>query len=191
MIALMSILFACASDKSDEGDRFFESGDYQEAVDAYTLYLNIKPRNIKTLYNRGRAHEELGEHDLAMADYEKVLKLDDDHIKARLSIGNIHFRNEDYEKAYYQFDLVVTKHRQSDVALMYRGKANQKLGKLRDALLDYNEAILINSSNGQVYLYRGILKVHNKRRKSACQDFKKAKSLGIAEATTALEKYCS
>ena len=74
---------------------------------------------------------------------------------------------------------------------MYRGKANQKLGKLRDAQQDYNEAIQINSSNGQAYLYRGILNAHNKRKKSACKDFQKAKSLGVAEATKALEKYCS
>ena len=100
MIALVSILFSCASDSTDKGDLLFEAGNYQEAVDAYTEYLDIKPRNIKTLYNRGRAFEELGQFDPALEDYEKVLKLDPDHSRAHLSIGNIYFRNEDYQQAY-------------------------------------------------------------------------------------------
>ena len=40
------------------------------------------------------------------------------------------------------------------------------------------------------YLYRGTLFVSQKKSVSACNDFKKAESLGIAEAEQAIEKYC-
>jgi tetratricopeptide (TPR) repeat protein len=85
---------------------------------------------------------------------------------------------------------VVKKFNQNSDAFMYRGKANYKLGKVREALSDYEDAIRLNPDNGQAYLYRGILYVQTKRKKSACADFQKAKGLRVADADAAITKYC-
>ena len=62
--------------------------------------------------------------------------------------------------------------------------------KVREALSDYEDAIRLDAQNGQAYLYRGILHVNAKRRKSACEDFNKAKRLNVPDAEGAIQKYC-
>ena len=73
---------------------------------------------------------------------------------------------------------------------MFRGKAYAKLGKVKEAMQDYNSAIRTNAQNGQAYLYRGILRANTKRIKAACADFHKALQLGVEEAQLGLDKYC-
>ena len=73
---------------------------------------------------------------------------------------------------------------------MYRGKANFRLGKVSEALSDYGDAIRLDPENGQAYLYRGIIYVQTKRKKSGCEDFRKAQSLKVPDADLALKKYC-
>lgn len=189
-IAVVGIFFGCTRKKSDLGEKYFQEGHYQLAIDEYTKILDIRPRSLGVLYNRGRSFQELGEENKAILDFEKVLKLDNDHVQAHLSLGNIDFQNEDYEGAYYQFNLIVKKFSQNSDGLMFRGKANFKLGNIRGALQDYNASIRVNSQNGNAYLYRGALNINRKRLRSACADFRKANTLGVDEASEAIDKYC-
>ena len=190
IFTVVVVVYGCTRERSELGEEYFKNGQYQEAVDEYSRILAIKPRSLEVLYNRGRAYQELGDIIKATIDFEKVLKLNNDHVQAHLSLGNIDFLNEDYEGAYYQFNAVVKKYKQNSDGLMYRGKANFKLGKIREAQLDYDAAIRVNSQNGYAFLYRGALKVNRKRVKSACADFSKADALGVPDATEALDKYC-
>ena len=57
----------------------FKKGRYEEAIKEFTKFLETVPddENKKiALYNRGRAHNELGQHDSALEDGEKCLKID-------------------------------------------------------------------------------------------------------------------
>ena len=188
--ALVVVMYGCTHENSGLGDQHFNEGEYNEAVEEYTKVLNIKPRAIEVLYNRGRAYQELNQEENAIADFEKVLKLNPDHVQAHLSMGNIEFKNGDYENALFQFNKVVKKFNQNSDAVMYRGKANFRLGNVNEALTDYGDAIRLNPDNGQAYLYRGIIYVQTKRKKSGCADFIKAQSLKVPDAETALRKYC-
>ena len=76
-IVLVNILFACQNENSLLGDRYFEAGDYQKAIEAYNEYLKLKPRHVKSIYNRGRCYQELGQYDRAMVDFNKVVDLDE------------------------------------------------------------------------------------------------------------------
>ena len=188
--AIIIMAFSCTHEKSGLGEQYFNDGEYEKAIEAYTEVIKIKPRAIEEIYNRGRAYQELAMEAEAIADFEQVLKLNPDHVQARLSLGNIDFQNGDYENAYYQFNKIVEKFNQNSDALMYRGKANFRLGKVNEALNDYGDAIRLNPQNGRAYLYRGIIYVQTKRKKSGCADFLKAQSLDVPDAETALKKYC-
>jgi serine/threonine-protein kinase len=50
-----------------------ETGDYQLAVDSYTLVLNRDPANLAALLGRAWAYEQLGQVDDALDDYAAVL----------------------------------------------------------------------------------------------------------------------
>ena len=190
-IVLLVVLSACTGGKTIEGDTFYDQGEYDKALEAYNKYLSLYPRNIKTLYNRARTYEKLGNDKLATDDLQEVLRLEPDHLQGRITLGEMAFRRGDYERAYYEFDKAVTDHKQSSSAFAYRAKANQMLGKIREALDDYGVSIRLDGSNGMAFFYRGTVYVYQKKRSAACSDFKRAGELGIHEAEIALKKFCN
>ncbi len=185
----IATLGACKDEDAYIGDRYFNNKEYQKAINAYTEYLVLKPDNIKSIYNRGRAFEELGQFTEAVNDFNKVLKLDPNHVQSRLSLATDLYRNKLYKDAIYQCDLVL-EHSQIMMAYFIRAKGNQKAGKIDPAMDDYNSAIALDHGFGEAYFYRGTLKIYKKLNRSACNDFKIAESLDIAAATKAIKDYC-
>lgn len=190
IISVFFGMISCSGKKTIEGDRHYEQGEYNKALDAYNKYLKVYPRNKKTLYNRARTYEQLGNIENAKKDLDKLLELDPKHLMGRITLGELEFKVADYKRAFYEFDLAVTNHKQNSSAYAYRAKANQKLGKIRKALADYGTAIQLDPKNGMAYLYRGTLYVSQKKSSSACNDFRKARDLKVIEAERALSKYC-
>ncbi len=184
------ILISCTGKKTEEGDQYYDQGEYEKALEAYDKYLTIYPRNIKTLYNRAMTYDKLGKQQEAKEDLNNLLELEPNHLQARITLGEIDFAAKNYEVAYYAFNKAVESHKQSSLAYVYRAKANQKMGQIRKAYSDYNIAIRLDPKNGMAYLYRGTLFVYQKKNTSACKDFAKAKELGVVEAEKALAKYC-
>ena len=190
IVALLLVMISCSGKKTIEGDNYYEQGEYSKALEAYDKYLSVYPRNTKTIYNRARTHEKLGDNTSAEADLKKLLNLDPDHLLGRITLGEMDFKAGDYAQALYEFDLAVESHKQNSIPYAYRAKAKQKLGKARKALADYGVSIRLDASNGMAYLYRGTLYVSQKKKSAACKDFNRAKELGVKEADQALKKYC-
>lgn len=193
VVIIFSIFFvalgACKDEDAYLGDRYFNSKEYQKAIDAYTKYLELKPFNIKSIYNRGRAFEELGRYTEAVNDFNKVLKLEPNHVQSRLSVVNDLYRKKLYKDAIYQCDLVL-KHSQNKMAYFMRARGNQKIGKTGSAMDDYNATIALDQEFGEAYFYRGTLKIYKRLKQSACNDFKIAESLDIVAASKARKDYC-
>lgn len=189
-IGVLLTIFSCSGKKTIEGDQYYEQGKYNEALESYNKYLKVYPRNAKTLYNRARTQEKLGNVDLAVNDLDKLLKLDPNHLLGRITLGEIRFKEGDFKKAFYEFDLAVMSHKQNSLPYAYRAKANQMLGNVSKAKNDYGVSIRLDDSNGMAYLYRGTLYISQKKKAAACKDFKKAEELGVVEAEIALKKYC-
>mgnify|MGYP001254312270 CR=1 FL=1 len=74
-VLMMVVFSACNSDVTREADVLFKDGKYNEAIESYTEYLSTKPKDIKSLYNRGRAYEEVGQLEEAREDFEAVLAM--------------------------------------------------------------------------------------------------------------------
>ena len=72
---------------------------YEQALDSYTLALNIAPRAIPALMNRAALYLELGKDDLARIDYSLVLDLESDNQEALLMRAYIHMRQRNYNFA--------------------------------------------------------------------------------------------
>ncbi|MGB3849173.1 MAG: tetratricopeptide repeat protein [Tunicatimonas sp.] len=189
--ALLVLSTACDSKNSQQGDQLFADGDYEQAISQYTDYIEYNPEDIKSIYNRGRAYEELGQYDKSLADYEKTLEIDPKNFNALMSIGKFHFRNKDYGDAAFYFDKAVKVKERSADAHYLSGRSNHKLGETTKAMEGYNQAINLNGEYGEAYLYRGALKVFLKKKSGGCADIRKAADLEAPEATDALQEYCN
>ena len=63
------------------------------------------------------------------------------------------------------------KNKSSAIGYLQKGKTNQKLGNLKEALGDYNAAISINESTPEFYIARGSLRLVMKQKKNSLQRF--------------------
>lgn len=190
IIAIVSFLGCGEVETTNEGDAFFERGEYELAVSSYSELLKNDPSNTSFLYNRGRSYEELGIINKATADFDKIVKIDPKHVSALLSLSKISYEKGDYQKAALNASAVL-KHESSAKAHFLSARAAHQLGYVEQALENYNGAISIDKEYGEAFLYRGALKIGQSRPKSACEDFRRAKALNVEGADSAIKDYCS
>lgn len=184
------MLLGCGTSTTNPGDDYFEDGDFEQAASAYTASLSSDPENVQLLYNRGRSFEELGKFDEAIADFKKIVQIDPHHINSFLSLSKIAYSEKKYSEALLQASLAIKENENSANAHFLSARAAHQLGYADQALEYYNNAISIDRSYGEAYLYRGALKVGRKRLKGACEDFKRAQSLDVEGADSAIKDYC-
>ena len=183
------LFVGCGNDKSDEGDRHYRKGQYEEAVASYSEYLILNPTDLKTLYNRGRAYQEIGENDKAIEDFTKVIKEDPLNVNALLSIANDYYhRIHDYENAIFYADKAL-KVSGNAMAFTLKGQSYQRLGKLNEAMQAYNDAISISETYADAYISRGSLFIYLNQDDRACRDFRQARALD-ADVDSYIKKYC-
>lgn len=87
----------------DLGMRFLLNGDYQEAILAFTAAIEIEPTKALAYVGRGDAYVLSNETrtilDLAKADYEMAINLDETLVEAWLGMVDVHIRYGEYEEA--------------------------------------------------------------------------------------------
>ena len=189
-IALMTTISACQNENSLIGDEYFKVGRYNKAIEAYNDFLKLKPKHVKTIYNRGRCYQELGQYNNALKDFNLVIKLDANNENALLSIGQEFYRKEEYNSATFYSKKVLERDPNNTMAYYLLGRANHKQGFIRDALNNYNSAINLSPDFGEAYLHRGALKLYLKQNRTACADLRKAVDLKVEGAEDALRKNC-
>ncbi|PWL31972.1 MAG: hypothetical protein DCO95_01970 [Roseivirga sp. XM-24bin3] len=190
MILTVVALSACNKSVTREADALYKQGKYKEAIAAYDEYLTTKPKDLKSLYNRGRAHEEVGNLSQAKEDFESVLQLDADNLNANLSMGKYWYNQKDFTKAIYYFDKVLEVDGRVSTAYLLKGRSLHQQGEFPKAKENYDQAINFDNKNPEAFLYRGALKIALNQTRGACNDFNRAKALGASEANDALAKYC-
>jgi tetratricopeptide (TPR) repeat protein len=186
----INVFLACQNENSLIGDEYYESGNYEKAIEAYNEYLRLKPRHVKTIYNRGRCYQELGQYDKALDDFNTVIKLDANNENALLSIGQEMYRRGDYASVSFYSEKVIERDPGNAMAYYLMGRANHKEGHIRDAINNYTTAINLSPNFGEAYLHRGALKLYLKQNSGACQDLRKAADLNVESAAEAVRKNC-
>ena len=77
----------------------YRAGDYDEAVEIYTLVLSLSPDDAEAHFNRGLAYKKLGRYNMAHQDYDNAIVLDPGMAKAYYDRANIHIREGRFAEA--------------------------------------------------------------------------------------------
>lgn len=194
-IAAFSLLLvvsfsACTGGGSNEGDRHFKDGNYEKAIEAYDKYLSNNPKNVKALYNKGRAYEEIGDLANAEKDFLKALESDSKNIQVLMSLSNVYQKQKNHSAALLYADYAVEIPGAPAMAYFLKGRALHQLGNTTEALREYSAAIKMDKDFGQAFYYRGLLKIATKSKKSGCEDLNLAMKMDYASAKEVIEKYC-
>ncbi|ESL10180.1 stress-induced protein sti1 [Trypanosoma rangeli SC58] len=93
-----------ALQKKEEGNAFFKSDKFPEAVEAYTEAMKRNPEEHTTYSNRAAAYLKLGAYSQALADAEKCISLNPGFVKAHARRGHAFFWTKQYNKALQAYD---------------------------------------------------------------------------------------
>eukprot|EP00039_Didymoeca_costata_P026882 m.16911 g.16911 ORF g.16911 m.16911 type:complete len:498 (+) comp5836_c0_seq2:186-1679(+) len=89
--------------KKKQGNEFFKSGKYEEALTAYDEALAIDSNNTeiasKLYYNKAIALSKLRRNEEALRDCNKALELDPSYVKALVKRARLKIELENYEEA--------------------------------------------------------------------------------------------
>lgn len=190
VVFVIIYLRMCTNESDIIGNRYFEQGDYQRALNHYNEYLELYPHDIKTRYNRGRCFDELGQNEKAEHDYLQVLDRDPNNVKALLSLSQNYYNEGNYEYTINLCTSATLIDKQNHLAHYFKARALHKIGDVFEALKSYNAAISINPDFGFAYLQRGSLMLSLGWRPFGCYDLQTADSLHVEGASEALMKYC-
>jgi tetratricopeptide (TPR) repeat protein len=183
-------MWACSESKSNTSDAYFEKGQFEKAAESYTEELKLKPNDVKLLYNRGRAWQELANYDNAREDFEAALSKDPKNFQVLLSLATIQLEEKNYASAL----LYATKAEEISgapaSASFLKARSLHHLGMTGDALKAYGNAINLDKDFAQAYFNRGMLKIALEQTKGACEDFKLALALDYPGAKEQFQKYC-
>lgn len=86
------------------GRALFREGLIAEAQEFFEIGVQNAPESAEAVSCVGYAQHRLGDDESAIATLRAALKLDPDHVEARIYLGNILYDRGDYEAALYHLD---------------------------------------------------------------------------------------
>ncbi len=111
------------------GQTYEKMDAYDKAIGAFSAIIDLKPKEVMAYYHRGTDYLKTGEHDLAIADFDKALELDSNNYDLRIEIAGRLSEN------YYE---------------------EEGIKYLQNFLVD-NEKKLSSFDKGRIYYYMGDL----------------------------------
>lgn len=112
-------------------------GKLDEAIESYTMALNITPYSTSILLNRGTLYLDKGMNSKAYVDFCNVIDLIPENIEARLYRAYIYMDRHDFEEARIDYNVIIgkdPKHKAARIGLVLLDQYEGKLVSAREAL---------------------------------------------------------
>jgi len=156
-----------------DGQKFYETEKYTDALEVYSLIIKYKPEMFDGYFMRGVVKYNLQDYRGAILDFSKASEINpfspDSYSNRGLSkqaIGNIDGALQDYNKA-IEIDPSGTRY------YLSRGIVFLMLSKPDKALADFNMATRFGLDVEKTLYYRAVAKSENKDYQGALADFDK------------------
>jgi tetratricopeptide (TPR) repeat protein len=121
----------------DEGNVYFNVGQFALAIDRYTAAIELDPDLTAAYYNRANAYTRSGEFEKALADYNRALELQPNDPDALNNRGMLHLYRGNYAAALADFDAALAVDPGDTTVMVNRGLAHLHGGDAAAALLDF------------------------------------------------------
>ncbi len=121
--------------------------------------------------NRGNAHDDNGEYDRALEDYEQAVAINPQDADAFNSRGTTYTALGRFERAILDFDQAIELNSGSPMAFSNRCLAKALSGLLEQSLADCNEALRLKPKNAGAFAVRGLVHLKLRRYDAAIADY--------------------
>lgn len=126
---------------SNLGTVLRRQGRTDEAIESYTMALNITPYSTAMLLNRAALYMDKGREDLAYVDYCNVIDLLPDEMEARLMRAYIYQRRRQYKESRIDYNVVLRQDPKNKTARLGRMMLDEKENRLTAAMEEMNQLI--------------------------------------------------
>jgi len=145
--------------KVDKAMKLFREEKWEDAVREFSEGITEDHANPLLFYYRGIAHENNGDAEEALSDYQKAIELKPDFVLPYSRAGKIYARQHDYEKAgeFYQKSVELG---DQDITTLYNyGVVLINLGKSPEAKAVFENLLLLDEDYPDAYYHLGIIAI--------------------------------
>ena len=152
-------------------------GNFTEAIESYSSYLEIDSLNQEMLAERGECYLFIEEYIKGINDFTKAIKLtpNESNYYALRAICKKGINEQN--SAMLDFNKAIQLNVKNDQAFLERGRLKFTLGDERGAISDYDKAIVLNATNSISFYFRAISKSRIGDHNGALIDINKCISL--------------
>ena len=134
-------------------------GKSQEALESYSLALNLTPYSVTMLLNRASLYLDLDYLDKAYVDYCNVIDLDAKNQEALQFRAYIYMRRRQYQEAKNDYQRLLEEIPADKTARIGMAMVNQKLQRYRESLEEFNRLIVDYPKDVSLWKARAELEV--------------------------------
>ena len=180
----------------------FNAGQTQQALNEVDKLLKIEPQNIDALYLRAYFYLSTEQKQKALEDYTAILNLETTHDGALTNRALLYMEEEKYDLAMTDINRRIKNDPKNWMALYDRAYCHALNNNYKDAIADFEKVILYNPDYTPAYANMGFSKINlitqngllptkADETTDACQDLKKAQSMGDTTVVKMIEKFCN
>lgn len=137
-----------------KGLKKYKSEEYEEALPMFDEAIELDPNYADAYFNRGMTHIELKNDELAIADLQKAMNLDDVNHGASVlkEIGKAQYRLGKYDAALQTLNTSADMDEFYDDLFLVRGLTKKALGDESGAQTDFARAVELGNEEAKTYL---------------------------------------
>ncbi len=135
---------------------YYLKGDYDLAVQLFTAEIEKQPNNIDHYLMRAGCYLVTGKKERALADVERVLRVDPGHIFALELRGELYMMEKNFDAALELFERTRSLNPNWAVSYFDIGSVCMERGDLKSALENFNKAIALQPRMPLFHVVRSI-----------------------------------
>lgn len=128
-------------------DALVQSGDIEEADEAFNRAARTFPDSPLVLNNRGMFHQSQGNLRRAIRDFTLAISLDADYVQAYMNRGYTQLQKSDPAAAIDDLNAVLEREPNNAAALSLRGTAKLRQGQFKESIADYTRVVERNPAD--------------------------------------------
>lgn len=166
-------------------------GDNDLAIADYIAAIELDPELSFIYNNLASAYRKEGDSKKALSYYSLAISKDASYALAYNNRGSLYIDIDNIEAALSDIEKAISINKDYSLAYNNKGVIFHIKEQYDDALIFFDKAIALDSEYGKAYLNRGITRQIIRDEEGACNDWIKARELGINIANKYLANDCN
>lgn len=155
---------------ADQGDFYYNEGNYDSARLAYRLSVSRDVESVRGYYGLANVSFSTSNFDSALFFYERVLKAQPENLDAAYGVALSHYYKEEYRASLEDLSYIFNKSNDYTNAYLLAGDDHYMLGQHELALRQYEEAYALGARSAELSRIMGELYERQGNRENA-RDF--------------------